>query len=258
MAVTSLNGELLRALQMTQPAPAAVAVTDLDGVANVTLQMTQPAPAAVLVTSLAGTLLRALRQPTPATVSVTDLDGVLDISGALVLLQPVAAVVGVTGLNGVLVVPSAIFKTHATILGAGVSEAALLGAGVSQIELLGGDPMLTDQDVLHVRGNDLRIPVLVSLDEGRDLDGSELWKWALKKNQTTAELLGKTHLAGITVDGTTFQPTIVLTAGDFLPAKYPDALEPLQHIHELQMTKDTKVEAVLRGQFTVLTPVVGV
>lgn len=118
--------------------------------------------------------------------------------------------------------------------------------------------MLTDQDVLHVRGNDMRIPCLISLDQERVLAGDESWKWVLKKNQTTAELLAKSEGGGIEIDPTNHQPTILLTTGDFLVGNYPDSLEPLQHIHELQMTKDTKVETVLRGQFTVLTAVVGV
>lgn len=118
--------------------------------------------------------------------------------------------------------------------------------------------MLTDQDVVHVRGDDLQIPVTVTLDQGRVLDGSETWEWRLRKNAEDVVLLTKTSPAGITKAGPTFQPVIILAAVDFVAAQFPDSIDPSHHIHELEMTKDGKVETVFQGQFTVLTDVVSV
>lgn len=118
--------------------------------------------------------------------------------------------------------------------------------------------MQTDQHVVHVRGDDLQIPCTITLDQSRTLDGSEEWEWVVKKTVAGSALVTKTSPSGILINGTTKQPTIVLAAGDFLVAKFPDTVPPQQHIHELEMTKDSKVETVLRGQFTVLADVVAV
>lgn len=118
--------------------------------------------------------------------------------------------------------------------------------------------MQDNQDVTHVRGDDLKIPVTVSLDQSRTLDGTETWKWVLRERVTTPVLLTKTSPAGITIDGTTFQPTIVLAAADFLVSAFPDSVADQKYVHELEMTKGGNIETVTRGTLTIITDVVAV
>lgn len=119
--------------------------------------------------------------------------------------------------------------------------------------------MLTGQDVLHVRGDDLDIPVTITLDQGRTLNGTESWKWVLRRTVEGTDLLTKVQPTQITIGNSPgFNPTVHLLAADFLAAQFPDKIDPQHYIHELQMTKDSKVETVLRGQFTVLSDVVAV
>lgn len=118
--------------------------------------------------------------------------------------------------------------------------------------------MLTGQDVIHLRGDDLAIPVTVSLDQSRSLDGGETWKWVLRKTVEGAALVTKVSSAQITHAGPSFQPIVVLLAADFLAANFPNSIDPQHYIHELEMTKDGLVETVLRGRFTVLSDVVAV
>jgi hypothetical protein len=117
--------------------------------------------------------------------------------------------------------------------------------------------MTDDQDVTHVRGDDLQIPVTVTLDESRTLDGTETWKWGLKRDVDTPSLISKTSpSSGITVDGSTYQPTIVLSGSDFPASTFEASVTDQKFIHELQMVKSSKTETVLRGSFTVRSDVV--
>jgi hypothetical protein len=152
------------------------------------------------------------------------------------------------------------------LAGSGTSvNSALTGTGTSTRELLSGtakiEPgevaaMQTDQDVTHIRGDDLQIPVTVSLDESRTLAGDEDWKWELKRDVDAPSLISKTSAVQITIDGTTKQPTILLDADDFPVLTFPPAATDQVFIHELQMTKDSKVETIMRGTFTLRSDVV--
>ena len=117
--------------------------------------------------------------------------------------------------------------------------------------------MKSDQDLTHIRGDDLEIPVTVTLDQSRTLDGTETWKWVMKTNVESHALISKTSpSSGITVDGTSKQPTVVIDAADFPVASFPDSTTDQPFLHELQMTKSTKVETVMRGTFTLRTDLV--
>ena len=117
--------------------------------------------------------------------------------------------------------------------------------------------MTEDQGVTHVRGDDLQIPVTVTLDESRTLDGTETWKWELKREIGAPVSISKTSPStGITVDGSSYQPTIVLTGADFPTSSFPTSISNQVYIHELQMTKSSKVETILRGQFILKSDVV--
>ncbi len=117
--------------------------------------------------------------------------------------------------------------------------------------------MTEGQDLTHVRGDDLQIPVTVTLDEARALDGTETWKWALKREIGSPVSLSKASPStGITVDESSFQPTIVLTDTDFPTSSFPSSIVNQVYIHELQMTKSSKVETILRGKFTLKSDVV--
>jgi hypothetical protein len=129
-------------------------------------------------------------------------------------------------------------STHSTLSGSGVSRKGL--------------NMTDDQDVTHIRGDDLQMPVTVTLDESRSLDGTEAWKWQLKRGVDSPSLISKTSPSGgITVDGSTDQPTIVITGSDFAASVFPPSTIDQLYLHELQMTKSAKVETVLRGSFVV-------
>ena len=118
--------------------------------------------------------------------------------------------------------------------------------------------MNDDQDVTYVRGDDLSIPCTVSLDESRALAGTETWRWELKRDVTAPTLISKTSQSGgITVDVSTYQPTIVIENGDFSLLQFPSNATDQLYTHELQMTLASgKVETVLRGSFTVRSDVV--
>ena len=117
--------------------------------------------------------------------------------------------------------------------------------------------MTEGQDLSHIRGDDLQIPVTVTLDQSRVLDGTETWKWELKREVGAPSLSkGTTPDTGITVDGSSFQPTIVLTGTDFPTSNFPSSIVNQVYIHELQMTKSSKIETILRGKFTLKSDVV--
>lgn len=115
--------------------------------------------------------------------------------------------------------------------------------------------MTEDQNITHVRGDDLSISVSVTLDNERTLDGSESWKWVLKTNAGAHALVTKTDSSGITVDGSTHQPTVVLTPSDFATSSFPNSVNSKTFVHELEMTKSTKVETVTRGTFTLVSDI---
>lgn len=116
--------------------------------------------------------------------------------------------------------------------------------------------MKTNQDFTHVRGDDLQVPVTVELDGGRTLDGTESWKWELKRSVGSPVLVAKTSPSGVTIDGSTNQPTIVLTPSDFPVLEFPASTTDQVFAHELQMTKSSKVETVLRGTLTLISDLV--
>ena len=117
--------------------------------------------------------------------------------------------------------------------------------------------MTNDQNITYIRGDSLEIPVTVSLDESRTLDGTESWKWQIKRDVESRVLVSKTSpSSGITVDGSTNQPTVVIDPADFPILEFPSSVTDQVYIHELQMTKSGKVETILRGRFTVQSDVV--
>ena len=117
--------------------------------------------------------------------------------------------------------------------------------------------MTDDQDITYIRGDDLSIPVTVTLDNSRSLDGTEAWKWELKRDVESPAVLSKTSpSSGITIDGSTNQPSIVITPSDFTLLKFPSSITDQTYKHELQMTKDSKIETILRGKFTVRSDIV--
>jgi hypothetical protein len=117
--------------------------------------------------------------------------------------------------------------------------------------------MTEGQDLSHIRGDDLQIPVTVTLDQSRVLDGTETWKWELKREIGSPVSISKSSpSSGITVDESSFQPTIVLTGADFPTSNFPSSIVNQVYIHELQMTKSSKIETILRGKFTLKSDVV--
>lgn len=117
--------------------------------------------------------------------------------------------------------------------------------------------MTEGQDLTHVRGDDLQIPVTVTLDQSRVLDGNETWKWVLKREVGSPVSVSKASPStGITVDSDSFQPTIVLSGTDFPTSDFPSSVVNQVYIHELQMTKSAKIETILRGKFTLKSDIV--
>lgn len=116
--------------------------------------------------------------------------------------------------------------------------------------------MKTGQSITHVRGDNLDVPVTVTLDQSRTLAGDETWKWVLRKDVRADALVTKisTDATEIEVDASTKQPTIKLEPSDF--TSFRSSTTDQVFVHELQMTKDAKVETVMRGSFTLQTDIV--
>ena len=114
-----------------------------------------------------------------------------------------------------------------------------------------------DQDVDYVRNTRLKLAFTVSLDDARTLDGTEAWRWTLRKTaKTGAVALDLTAPAGgnadILVDGA-FQPTVVIDATDL--SAEPAEVDVQDYVHELLMTKGGEPESVARGKFQLYTDI---
>jgi len=116
--------------------------------------------------------------------------------------------------------------------------------------------MKEDQNITHVRGDDLDVPITVTLDQSRTLDGAETWKWQLRRDVTGHALIEKTSPTGIEIDSGTKQPTLKLAAGDFPTSTFPPSNVDQRFVHELQMTSNLKVETISRGTFTLKSDIV--
>ncbi len=109
--------------------------------------------------------------------------------------------------------------------------------------------MLEDQDITHVRGDDLKIPFTITLDQSRTLNDAESWEWQLRLNVETDALITLTKGSGIATVAN--QPEVTLLAADFpVGATFPISSVDRVYFHELQMTKSGLVETVARGAFT--------
>ena len=115
--------------------------------------------------------------------------------------------------------------------------------------------MKTEQNFTHVRGDNLALAFTVTLDNSRTLDGSETWTWALALAPTETALITKTNSSGISVDGSTNQPTVSLAPADFPTSTFPKRNSDQRFIHELQMVKNSNVETVARGTLTLISDV---
>ena len=113
--------------------------------------------------------------------------------------------------------------------------------------------MKTGQTITYIRGDDLSIPVTVTLDNSRTLDGTETWSWTVKKDVRGSALLSKTSASSseISVDGSTYQPTILVAPSDF--SAYRSSATDQSYVHELQMVKDTKTERPVQQTLTLRT-----
>ena len=116
--------------------------------------------------------------------------------------------------------------------------------------------MIENQNITHVRGKDLVVPVTVTLDQSRTLAGTETWKWVLKLNVTTAVLLTLTDAGGGITNASPFQPALIFTPADFPIGTFPDKIQKQTFLHALEMTKDGKKEAVMRGFLFLLSDIV--
>ena len=113
--------------------------------------------------------------------------------------------------------------------------------------------MTDDQNITHIRGDDLLIPITVTLDQSRTLDGTETWRWVLKTNAEGHALVTKTSGSGISTDSN--QPIVTLTPSDFPVGSFPQSTVDKRYVHELQMTKSGKVETITRGTFTLVSDI---
>ena len=114
-----------------------------------------------------------------------------------------------------------------------VGTPILLGPGVSD---------LGDKQFEIVRGDDYKQPFTVTLDQSRTLNGSESWKFSVRrtKNDSDPVLIALSSPAanGIEIDGS-FQPTVVFTPADFALIKKGSDLD---YVYDLEMTKAGKFE----------------
>jgi hypothetical protein len=113
-----------------------------------------------------------------------------------------------------------------------------------------------DQDFTVVRGDDIQQPFTVTLDQGRALDGTESWRFqmrALKSDAST--LVSLTNPVQITINGSTYQPTVVFTSTTLSIANFPASDKDRKYWYDLEMLKDSKTETVAEGRVTVITDV---
>ena len=113
-----------------------------------------------------------------------------------------------------------------------------------------------DQDFTVVRGDDIQQPFTVTLDQSRVLDGTESWIFQIRRHKTDAsKLVELTSPTEVTIDGSTFQPTVVFLASTLTIALFPASDVDVKYWYDLQMTKSAKVETVAEGRLTIITDV---
>lgn len=104
----------------------------------------------------------------------------------------------------------------------------------------------TDNINLSVmRGDTFSLPLVISLDQSRTLDGTEDWAFTARLTPTGPALLDMTKANGgiaiETVEGSDFQPVLKFDASRFLQIPIQDE-SPLVLKYDVQMTKDGNPE----------------
>lgn len=106
-----------------------------------------------------------------------------------------------------------------------------------------------------MRGDRTLIPVTKRFDDGRSLDGSETWTFAVRRYKTDATaLLTLQSPVDIEIDSLSYQPTIIIGAGTLDTTNFPPSEEPISYWFDLVMTKDGSPETK-QGRFIVVTDV---
>lgn len=134
----------------------------------------------------------------------------------------------------------------------------LLGRGVSILPpLLGGVPMRKNQDFKLYRGDDVLQPIVVTLDEGRNLDGSETWRAQIRDGRASAEAMAEFDSAEgtIDVDPVTHYPSLVVSPTTLPVSVFEPRDAPRKLPWDCEMTKDGKVETTSEGSVTIETDV---
>jgi len=118
-----------------------------------------------------------------------------------------------------------------------------------------------NQDFTVVRGDDVRQPFAVTLDEGRTLDGTESWRFVVRRYKTDSDALvslTNPEASGIaieTVNTIVNCPVVVFTPSTLPISSFPATKRPRVYQYGLEMTKDGKVETIALGEMTVNTDV---
>lgn len=257
-------------VSLVQPVTVTATATPITGTLTTVetqgLDLTQPASIAAVADAQKGTL------------SVTPGSGTATVE----MVQPSTVGSTATPIAGVLRASTGRAVRVAEITGTGKVLHEITGrAGHPLRTTRGVEPMLSlglrhyitgslkdgaimqeNQHIRYVRGADGDI-AMTALDLDVDtLDGSETWRWVVRKNPTTPILVD--YLSGtsrITIDGNNKLPTISIDPADFNDlAKFPneagDGVLEQTYQHELWVTKDERSYPTSRGEFVVVTPIV--
>jgi len=141
--------------------------------------------------------------------------------------------------------------------GTGRELPLLYGEGISILpDLQGATLTITDQVIELTRGDDVRQPFIITLDQARTLDGTETWKFQMRALKSDSQArMSLTSPTQINIDSEAFYPSVIFTPADMPVSEFPDLHRTKTYLWDLEMTKGGKVETVASGTSPVTTDV---
>ena len=111
---------------------------------------------------------------------------------------------------------------------------------------------MADKEFTVVRGDNFKQPFTVSLDQSRTLDGTESWRFSVRKTKSGPVLLSLASpiTNGIEILGT-FQPQVVFLPSTLGTTEFPPG-EDESYVYDLEMTKGGQVETYAIDVLTVV------